>query len=589
MFEFEYEKIDITPGSDHICLLSLEASETFTDPIRVGLSDVKLTSLPCYEVLSYCWSDASDKCLISYDGRPFPVTRNLESALRHLRQRQGDRVLWIDAICIDQNNPAERSHQQSSESASTENSNGQMDNGATPSEAAEKEDDEMQDPTQEELAACLQLISRPWFSRCWVIQEASLARDVLVICGTSSLKWESFYWGFMFIMLFGGGFAGRPGSISETNLNLMTTMRQRLHHANGSNQVYYVDLLHLLRRTRQLNATDLRDKVYSVLGLIDPKEAQVKELTPNYTISVEECYKRAALAIMSYTRNLDVLATDWNPKSKLNLPSWAPDWEHTTSSTTAASIIRDGDREGARNPRYKRFCASSSYHVDTAVRVYGDVLTLSGYVFDTIVALQDTLTTPKWDQLDVTNITSISTFVSFVKRLFCGLGTDHDTLVKWDRFALSPNYSNYPTGEDPETVFAMTMCAGNVDGPEAALAGFRQWHKILRGPKAIYKSLVGVAAMISGKYYGNAKIYLTAAERTLYRRLERTEKGYLALVPSRSAVGDQISLFRGGKVPFVIRSILHENTYKLIGSSYVHGIMYGEAWDDALTEDISIA
>ncbi|KAI1271007.1 heterokaryon incompatibility protein-domain-containing protein [Xylaria sp. FL0933] len=684
MFEFEYKEIDITPGGDHIRLLSLVASETFTDPICVSLSDVKLTSLPCYEALSYCWGDASEKCLIFCDSRPFKVTRNLESALRHLRQRQGDRVLWIDAICIDQNNPAERSHQvnlmrhiyqiaskvlvwlgddgdgsdlvlplcerttefwgglifdgslnigdprllfrpdakpilkeklkeinrrkarlrsqgqQCSEASRTETNGCQGDNGVIPSETSEQEKNEMQDPTKEEVAASLQLINRPWFSRCWVVQEVSLAREALVVCGTSSLKWESFYWGFFFIMILGGGFRGRPERIYKSNLNLMTAMRQKLHYANGSIRADRVDLLHLLWRTRRLDATDPRDKVYSVLGLIDLKEAQVQELTPDYTISVEECYKRAAISIMSYTGNLDILATEFNPDSKLNLPSWVPDWERSTSPTPTASIIRNDDRKRASSPRYKPFRASSSAQGTTSFRVNRDVLTLSGYVFDTVVALEDTLTESQWNHLDVVNVTSISTFVSYMKVFFCDLGENHDMLVKWDRFALSPKYFTYPTGEDPETAFAMTMCARDFNGPEAALAEFREWRKILRGPKAvsflrritgdsqIYKSLVGVAAVMSFMYYGSARLYLTVAGGTLYRRLARTEKGYLALVPSRSAVGDQISLFRGGKVPFVIRSIPQESTYRLIGSSYVHGIMYGEAWDDALSGDISI-
>lgn len=108
MFEFEYDKIDNILGGDHIRILSLVASETFTDPIHVSLSIVNLRSQPTYEALSYCWGDASDKRLIFCHGKPFPVTQNLEDALRHLRQSEGDRVLWIDAICINQNDLIER-------------------------------------------------------------------------------------------------------------------------------------------------------------------------------------------------------------------------------------------------------------------------------------------------------------------------------------------------------------------------------------------------------------------------------------------------------------------------------------------------
>ncbi|KAI1160833.1 heterokaryon incompatibility protein-domain-containing protein [Nemania serpens] len=678
-FEYTYDEIERIPGGDHIRILFLAASETFTDRINVSLSTVSLTNPPTYEALSYCWGDASDLSLIFCDGKPFPVTKNLESALRHIRQSQGDRVLWIDAICINQDNLAERAYQvnlmrhiyqtacrvliwlggdsedsklvlplcertvaiwwdllsddsfnfaavdplrsdvmeimkeklreakrqkammrsqpdQSPGNSSIYNTGSQVDESTLLGETRQEEEEEVQAATREELAACMRLASRPWFSRCWVVQEAALARDAIMLCGTSSLDWDFFYWGFRFIVLLRRGTSGEPERIATSNLHLMRTLRQKRHGVDRNDQVEHLDLLQLLWNVRQLDATDPRDKVYSVLGLINPPEAQIEGLASDYTVSVEESYKRVALAIMSYTRDLDVLITDYNPGSNLSSPSWVPDW-NSLRSPGPFSILRNRDRGDSR---YKRFRTSSSTQWDPEGKVHSDALKLSGYMLDTILTLEDIRTMQEWDYIGMSNINSISTYLGYIKSFLCGLGEDYDRLAMWQKLAFSRKYSKYPTGEDPETAFAMTLCTGIIDQPEKALAGYRglckvlRWHRAMNflryfGPNSqAYKMIVAAIGSIAGLYYGNPTAFMVATRKTIYRRLARTRKGYLVIAPSHSAIGDQISLFQGGKVPFVVRPMPYKNEYKLIGPSYVHGIMYGEAWDDALMQDVMI-
>lgn len=69
-----------------------------------------------YEALSYVWDNdqegSAGKCQqIKLDGQPFDITPNLDAALLKLRSHQFDRVLWVDAICINQNDKAEKSTQ----------------------------------------------------------------------------------------------------------------------------------------------------------------------------------------------------------------------------------------------------------------------------------------------------------------------------------------------------------------------------------------------------------------------------------------------------------------------------------------------
>jgi hypothetical protein len=64
-----------------------------------------------YEALSYTWGDTKRTARITLNGRSLLVTENLYTALLHLRSSSEDRIMWIDAICIDQDNWEERGHQ----------------------------------------------------------------------------------------------------------------------------------------------------------------------------------------------------------------------------------------------------------------------------------------------------------------------------------------------------------------------------------------------------------------------------------------------------------------------------------------------
>lgn len=64
-----------------------------------------------YEALSYAWGDPHSKAFIEFESLPFPITANLYSALQQLRPISAPRYLWIDALCIDQTNVSEKSHQ----------------------------------------------------------------------------------------------------------------------------------------------------------------------------------------------------------------------------------------------------------------------------------------------------------------------------------------------------------------------------------------------------------------------------------------------------------------------------------------------
>ena len=100
----------LNPHKREIRLTTIKPG-TQPEPIRCDLSYVSLNDTPKYEALSYVWGDPSIRMPILLDEHPFGVTQNLGLALRFLRLPTDDRTLWIDAICVNQDDLDERSAQ----------------------------------------------------------------------------------------------------------------------------------------------------------------------------------------------------------------------------------------------------------------------------------------------------------------------------------------------------------------------------------------------------------------------------------------------------------------------------------------------
>ena len=103
---------------DEIRLVELLAPKTGTkpelqhlQPIECRIVHVKLSECPKYEALSYEWGQPSHTHQILIDSQPFLVRPNLYAALKLLRDPIRQTVLWIDALCINQDDARERNHQ----------------------------------------------------------------------------------------------------------------------------------------------------------------------------------------------------------------------------------------------------------------------------------------------------------------------------------------------------------------------------------------------------------------------------------------------------------------------------------------------
>jgi hypothetical protein len=103
----------LSPGSD-IRLLRLMPNEDET-PIQCQLFNYSLQESSkgthLYEALSYVWGSPETSKSISIDEHNLPVTENLHTALSRLQDRTIERIIWIDAVCINQKDDVEKAHQ----------------------------------------------------------------------------------------------------------------------------------------------------------------------------------------------------------------------------------------------------------------------------------------------------------------------------------------------------------------------------------------------------------------------------------------------------------------------------------------------
>ncbi|KAJ9137699.1 HET-domain-containing protein [Pleurostoma richardsiae] len=104
-----YSHLD--PEKSEIRVITLSPAKDENSGIQCSLRTVSLDEKPRFDALSYVWGDVAVTDDITVEGQRFPVTLNLRDALRHLRHPKKPRTLWIDAICINQTDMDEKSHQ----------------------------------------------------------------------------------------------------------------------------------------------------------------------------------------------------------------------------------------------------------------------------------------------------------------------------------------------------------------------------------------------------------------------------------------------------------------------------------------------
>lgn len=285
-----------------------------------------------YEAVSYVWGSTEFTRSIQCDGHELLVTESVETLLRHVRSRHVPRRLWVDGICINQMDLAERSSQVlmmkkifsspsrvliwvGPEDEDTVHAIEQLlEWGGKPP----KEDNSWSYYIGQHIDAVQRFTRRPWFHRVWTFQEACLSPDADIICGKFQLPWMCVLEAASKLMsrsMLQNAFGRAADSMAA--LMLFSPLNERAERQKP-------ELLDLLRLGRNREATDDRDKVFGILGLLHADDKAL--IIPDYSMGLPELYIHCAQTILMSSRDLRLLTSCLGPIQRPNLPSWVPDW-----------------------------------------------------------------------------------------------------------------------------------------------------------------------------------------------------------------------------------------------------------------------
>ena len=655
-------------ASRQIRLLALAPSVNDDAAISCTMEIVSLTATPRprYEALSYCWGDMKDTRAITLRHRgsnqhlnepsvdieqQFEVTANLHIALRRLRLKDQERRLWVDALCINQNNPIERGHQVSfmrSIYKSAEETliwlgedDGTVENALrlvvkivkkmtrldqlTASDVSEDDisataqeiSDDLRNlsrpgrlvspsenlPSYDDDAwkALASLVSRPWFTRVWVIQEVGVSPQATVHIGEHSMDWAAI---------------GLAAAWLSRNNVLAQTGVQGFRYADNATLMFRfaspeanvrlgVEPLALLWLMRDYEATDPRDKVFASLGLMyneDVGRQMPALMATDYTKTTEEVYRDVAKYCIRRNRSLDALsmvqphrasvklpeedylgfgATPHHPLENIPVPkpfaSWIPRWEFGFGGGNSGPLGLFPEPIAGKRPLYQASGSLSIQPLSLKDQPDARSLPVRGLRLDRITSVSGHIWANYLD-LDLPVHPRLRDFVR----------SDNNALKQiWH--AYRSNFMAYPTSENAMTVLRLLMVANRTR--MKARADEDTTHE---ADFAAYLHAIGYDAQsLPDNYRKRHKDLLANAEGDA-RRYSRdlvhscsarsvfaTTMGYLGLCHVNVQVGDVVVMLYGGKVLYVLRPYESfpqvKHTWMFLGEAYMHGAMDGQA------------
>jgi hypothetical protein len=574
---FRYTALSETSQAPEIRIVQLEPGSG-SQAISCKLQTVRLQNpLPQYDAISYTWGKPHRTKEVLCDGAKLLVTENLYEALRNIRTANTVVSIWIDQLCINQEDDKERASQvqfMGKIYASAQkvviwlgdehsNSKRAFALGEKIAETIEAYGADVGPKIWEDLRkynlpkwqdkswhALGLLMRRPWFERTWTIQEIVKARSAIVKCGKCTISWER-------LSSVASALDFETMRPSYTTGKAVGSPTHCVRFINGL-RAGQPDPLDLLIDAKNYRATDTRDKIYAFLGLCE------FDIEANYGISTVDLYVRFA---NQYVRKvlagpqdtaepcrkvMDLVLSAGRAAQQEKLPSWVPDW--STHLPTRPLV----PRPLPPTPYVHGYYAGGSDPSQIEL-VDGDRLRLSAKLCDSVAHA---------------GIAKLKVGDSMGRKEF------QVTMDEWLTDAMGI-YSLagpwYPTGESKGDVFKQTLIAGRNRGGEpasvkAAELSYDGWGILFRRPA--YLSFIDRESST-----GDEWVYFHSTMAARGRVLMLTSGGYMGLVPHGTREGDIIGILIGGGAPVVLRLAsydLHGPQYELIGEAYIHGWMDGE-------------
>lgn len=544
---------------------------------------------PLYEALSYVWgsnenpeyiqvanklSDASpESCPGSdYHGAArLPVTQNLAVALRNMRLLDKPRVMWIDAICINQQDNAEKGPQvgkmgdiyskasqvvvwlgpaQDDSHLAMEvmrdlgsqikmNWHDDAIESAPGASDLTLSDRSAEVPVKGELwRPIYDLLTRPWFDRLWVRQEVYLATSAVVLCGDKEVPW-SFFRGALYCISFKPRTSPLP---PDERLNILLPTRLRL--LSGLHEQTSVNLFRLRDRFDEALCQDPRDRIFAVRSLVNPDRRAFWPL-PDYTRPAADIYKEVFLAYLS--RFLDGLENltecEFHERSSVSGttlatnrgPSWVPDY------SVKASGRRKWQGGGCRIGRWHELVGS-------------EVLRVLGRRID-VVQTVDVI--PNWN--DRRPEVPFAEAVQVYRRILPTIRAPGEA---------------YPHGGSLAQAYAHSLVNGSIAERRSNKTGGWPPSKNISGlvERLMLGHPISHDEMDPGTPFGQS---LHALAMFPDKRLFKGNEGYVGMAPPPVRAGDEVWAIVGCSVPMLLRRV-DKDRFLVVSDCYAAGLADAE-------------
>lgn len=588
---YEYQPL---PTADHIRRLILEPAPS-NDPLVGSVETVALEHVS-YEAISYVWGSDDENQFIIIDGKQLPIAANLAGVLRQVRLRYKPRALWVDSICINQKDAQEKGQQVGMMGLIYKNSRRTLiclglepkyAQNATEARDLVVEVNMMMRQTRHlpeftgdwncfpDLTAdhplltdsrwtsWVRMVSRPWFFRGWVVQEAAMAPHALVLWTGVEITWISVLQVYFFVWRRALHLMPPPmfgWAISRAHIHTFVARKWpvaiTLFSAHERYMLENMTTLGLLHVGRTMGLTNPKDRIYAFMALPTSDNA-MPSLKPDYTDQTThlDVYRDFAVKTLEKSSDLKLLSYvehDTTTLSDPRLSSWVPRWDSNVG--TVHEIIDRSDS------------AMSLDTQDVQIISGGSALRVRAVIFDVVVYDSDTVPT---------KTTSASEIINHVATLWKNV---------IEQLAGLPNLYT----SDPVLTFLWTLCRGSLTGGDI-------WRMVM--------SVLAIAHRLRSEQssdpaephrgHGDAQHAAGVLRRAASgRRFILLRRGYFGLAPLVTRVGDVCAIISGAYTPFILRKEPDsDQTYKIVGAAWVaskvdyipgiaHRIDGGENWKD---------
>lgn len=591
-----------------------EESEDLSAHLETGCLYSKLR----YQALSYVWGqEPALHSLHVNEGEKFAIRPNLFQALRRIRLQSKPIRLWVDSICINQSNEEERNLQvQRMGDIFRRAKSVWIWLGEEHSHSASVMDliPQLNRPgfiwkdswwLQHNFLAFNGLLSRPWFGRGWVAQEAAFSANSIVLCGDRHIHWKDLTASVLLIQK--NIEIALSQQISTELTGRLQQLFNKFYESPASRLFNLVSDVFQLQQDGQLvkklklerlveigthfETTDPRDAIYALMNLAqDTVLASPRPhrgvIIPDYRKDTSDVFADFILHCCHVSESLDIICRPWAPVESANGYTTYHGQVHTTKAPSWI-ITRDKLPFGDPSKGYSHRLHSNSLVEQSRIRVYNahfnkrpqaDIRRLSGNNEHRLSLLTKgvVIGTVTHRSMRMANAIITKDCLALLEEVYRGslLGVQGQT----------------------ETI-SRVLCTdllGRRDKNKDCYTPIVQWlQKMFEALSSTGdtvntredSSAIDVEEVLAESPPQEIRTYLELVRQCVWnRRTFRGKSTYnpnspiAGLIPQYASVGDTLCILYGCSVPVVLRK--HEGNglgyWQLIGEAYVHGWMDGE-------------